>query len=204
MRRMYSESELRTFIKKYIRESGDDVVASLVGKDINVGDLAVTGDATISGDVVAKTLEQTQPNYIFDFSSLIKPSDETNFEKVGTPFAKMSVINGVLHIVCIIAFHNKDTANAHNLSLLQLNLSNIPSEIGSKIYDVGGKNLTEAITPGLNRIRWIPCSMESNTNNPIRMNHQAPNTIQLYQPQYVSIPADENGVISFECNLIII
>ena len=67
MRRMYSESELRAFIRNH----GTDVVQSLVGKDINVneitskgilnnGEMANNGDLTVFGDIIGRKINGTE------------------------------------------------------------------------------------------------------------------------------------------------
>ena len=94
MRRMYSESELREFIRNH----GADVVQSLVGKDIsvegitskgiantgaiaNIGDVAITGDLSVSGSINGEENPSLKGN-IRDYASMNELICLSNLENI--------------------------------------------------------------------------------------------------------------------------
>lgn len=177
-------------------------VKEVLGKNENIQVNGITSTASIT----AKTISQSEANYEFDFTSLIKPVSqiEENFESVGVPFAKIKVINGMLHIICLCAFRNK-TESSSSFTLGQITINNIPENIGQFIYDAGGKKLTEQPVAGLKTIRLIPCVMNSGAYvQTIQMEHYDTNKISLYQPTNVTVSAGNIVTLTFEVNLTII
>lgn len=93
-------------------------------------------------DVIVKTVEQTNPNWTLDLSNvqITFPSGFT-----GTNiFSRIQKINGELEIIFTFSITNNGDTTA-TPSNVQLGSFNIPSEIGSKIIDIGGDDLTKSI-----------------------------------------------------------
>ena len=207
---------------KLTLEKGDDVssvISELISaledidlqvKSINAkggaisGSLAVTGNTAIGGDldvnkdVRAKTLSQSQANYSFQFD--LNASDTTNFERV-SQYTRIEVVNGELHIIGLAKFHNTDTESAHNFTLLEFLISNIPDEIAEKIYGDSGNNIKTA-NAGVVRVVPFGYSGASIGIVPMRITGgQTANQLKCYQPNAQSVSADGNISISFEANL---
>lgn len=212
MRRMYSENELRTFIKKYIRESGDDVVASLVGKDLsiegltskgiantgsfaNIGDVAISGDLIVQGEdkgnIVASTLKQINPNFELDLGSIIEALSDEN-KTFTNIYSKLVVYNRIAYII----INYKITAiNSGTYGDSVISIPNIPEEIGKKIFDMLGNDLTKStqtatITILIGGKSTNGQSTWSGIVNAF-FNHAGANTIQVYLGAGQSMSANE-------------
>ena len=94
-------------------------------------------------DVVARTLEQTNPNWSLDLSNvqIVFPSGFT-----GTNiFSRLQKINGELEIIFTFSITNNGDTTATPTNV-QLGTFNIPHEIGSRIIDINGDDLTKSTT----------------------------------------------------------
>ena len=152
MRRMYSESELRNFIKSY-------VVEALVGKDIsvegisskgiaNTGGFANIGDVTISGDLLVQgedkgkikgnTLESVNPLYERNINF---PETSGNFS-IEPIYTKVIQWNHTLRIVISVKVTNTGETSA-NVPNIYPSRFTIPTSVGSKVYDVDGNSVVD-------------------------------------------------------------
>lgn len=169
---------------------------------VDIGsDVYVAGDASIAGDVVAETLKQNSANYS---TPLTLAFSNANFEIVGTPYSKIEVVNGEIHIIFAGLVHNK--AESSQTGYLSGAVSLVPEEIGSKIYSVGGNTLDEA--PSLsaieNIIRIVPCGYRAGSvTNSVLLNlvHTSANQLSITQTGSFVIGADDYCAITFEANL---
>jgi hypothetical protein len=188
MRRMFSENQIGKIAKYVAQHDLSDV-------DLNVASI------NANGAVTAKTLSQSEANYDFDFSSLLKAEDETSFEIDGVPFAHFKVINGCLHIVCAVRFHNK-TQETKSFRLGQIAID-LPENIASKIYNVFGHNASESGQAGFVRTAFVGYS-DTNSSTIRLSNTSTANQVVLYQPLTRNILANEYIALSFEMTLTII
>lgn len=121
MKRMWSKIQLIALI---IATMAANIVNALKGKDI-----------------VVKTLEQTEANWTKDLNSLTLYSP-TGFS-VQNLFCRLQKINQELEVIFTFSITNTGASSAAPANIQCDNIS-IPQEIGSKIFDVLGKNLTES------------------------------------------------------------
>lgn len=143
MRRMYSESELREFIRSH----KDDVVSALVGKDISVGNITAQGEG--KGKIIANTVEQTKANYSQTLEIL--GSGSLTIENI---YNRLEIINGILHLVVNIKVKN-ETENPISTYALTYNGIDLPTDVAEKIYDIEGKKVSEANADKF--IFGVPC-----------------------------------------------
>lgn len=214
MRRMYSESELRQFIRSH----KDDVAAALVGKDIsveeitskgiaNTGGFANTGDVTISGDlnvqgegkgIITCNAVLQQPRYEFNFDL----PNETGLTKEQW-YTKVIIIGNELHIIGNAKYTNS-TENSIQERLAAFNIT-IPSEIGQFIYDMAGKTLNENPLSGKATVRiGVVCNFGDVVNvHSLSIAHINPNTLRIYENESSTIPANGSLNKGFHITLIL-
>ena len=157
----------------------------------------------INADVTAKTLKQSEANYS---APLTISFSNDNFEIVGSPFSKIEVVNGEIHIIFSGLVHNKaETSQSGYLSNAR---TEVPDEIGSKIFAVNGSSLDEepSATPIENVIRIVLCGTRiggTGVTSSVLVNlvHTAKGVLSLSQTGSFTIPADDYLVLSFEVNL---
>lgn len=210
MRRMFSENQIKKIAKFVAKNDLSDVdlnVASINAKGMAItgagaitGNFAIGGDLAVNGDATAKTLSQSQANFSYNFS--VEPTDSDNFEIVGVQYAKIEVVNGELHIICLAKFHNKDS-QTRSFSLSAFDVQNIPDEIASKIYGTTGNNIK---TQNCGEIRVIPMGLTGGisgmTISPLKVQGNAtPNSLTFYHASGYNVGAGNNVVLSFEANL---
>lgn len=232
MRRMYSQLELANIINTKVpqilyNEYGFYVEEGVIRsrKDASFElDLRVAGnfyaedDAQFAssmhvdeniecdGDITAKTLKQTQANYTTNFT--ISSPDDQYFEVSGVPFCKIEEVNGEMHIIGSIKFHNKDTENAHQFTLGRVDIYDLPTQISSKIYDVAG--ITVSATGSNADIRIFPvCTSSSPRGQEIHAAvlhnvSEYPNGMRMYLNVSQSLNPNTPITISFEINLSIV
>lgn len=97
-------------------------------------------EADFSGvDLKVKTLEQVNPNYVKDLGAVIEALSDAN-KTYTNIYSKLEQYGNILYIV----INFKITALADGTYGGEtIDIENIPSEIGEKIYDMKGKKLTE-------------------------------------------------------------
>ena len=159
MRRMFSEKQIKEMIAE--EASAEQIVAKLVGENINVntitsngivntgylennGDLIISGNLDLQGEgkgeLIANTLRQRNPNWETPIT-LIGHNGGANY-KAELTYGKCVLIGCTLYIVAIVKCENiGDSSISHPTP----SFSNIlfPENIAAKIYDLDGKNLTE-------------------------------------------------------------
>lgn len=193
-----------------VTESGDDIDAgALFNGDLNVGgDLSVAGDVTgnvnFTGNVSAETLTQRSANY----SVTLTPSTITGFDLISS-YCKLNWINGELHLIFCVSYKNTSGAAA-SFPNYDVYIPSIPAIIGDKIYDMGGKKLTE--TPpsdaALKVIRCAPMGqiVYGSTSRIIQCEvlHLSANQIRLNATSNYTVPANAFCVLTLEVNLDVI
>lgn len=221
MAKLFDKLMNRVIKGKLTIESGDDVSnADLSEVDLHVksinakggaisGPLAVTGnsaiggDLDVNGDLRAKTLKQIEANYSVNFT--ISSPDEEHFEISGVPYCKIEAVNGEMHIIGSIKFHNKDTETAQTFTLSRVDVYNLPVEISSKIIDVDGISVNG--TGSNANIRVFPvCTASSPRGQEIHAGllhnvGEVANGMRLYLNISQSMNPNTNITISFEINL---
>lgn len=156
MRRMYSESELREFIRTH----KDDVVSALAGKDIsvegitskgiantgglaNIGDVAISGNLDVQGEekgeIIANKISQRQANWEVDLKSNLS----SFFKNKDALYCKLSLVGNILMLVISGAFIANTDANTYHPLFTNLELD-IPDTLASKIFRADGTSLNEA------------------------------------------------------------
>ena len=152
MRRMYSEKELTEIIKvvskEYIDElleDGyfDDDIVSAVNAYLDENPITPSDLDFSSIDFVAKTLKQSQPNAVIDFSFTSIPTGFTKDEA----FVKLQEINGVLYAIACLTLTNTDE-NPHTIGegygFIASSYVQLPESIAEKVFDIDGKSVHEA------------------------------------------------------------
>ena len=177
--------------------SGDAVIAG----DARVeGDLVIEGGVSISEGLLANTIKPLDANYSHTFSLTPENNDNDEFELVGVPFAKFEVVGGILYIIYSALWHNT-TAGQRGFRFAINNLV-IPSDIGQYIYDVMGKNLTEAVS-GDGRILDTEI-FKGDAQQTLRISHTDENKMMLYDTSAVTVNADANIHVTFRTFLTIV
>ena len=178
-----------------IHSINDNNKITIFGSDIEI----VDGMDSEGGNLTAKTLKQTEPNYLFQFEVMVE--DTTNFEKTGTQYCRIEEVNGEIHIIIMARFKNIDPVNAHSTRLAQYEISNIPEYLSSKIYGVNGS----INQPNAGVIRIAPIGIEGSGSPaiyPCRLRGATtPNTIILYQSTGISVNAQDYITFTLEVNL---
>ena len=131
MRRMYSKQDLEKIIQEKFHNATLD------------GSIEIDGDLDVSGDVKVKTLEQQEANWNYDLSD-VQLSVGTGFSAQNI-FSRVQVINKELEIIFTFSVTNEGETTA-TPSNVQIGNVTIPEEIGEKLIDVAGHDLTEAGT----------------------------------------------------------
>lgn len=166
-------------------------------------DLSYSGDIVATGRLEGKSLVISEPSYKYEFE--IEPS-VSGLTKIGS-FGRIEVIGGELHIIAVCTYKNETGASVSNVKINQLNLT-IPENIGSKIYDMNGKNLTEATSSPYGDIRIVPVGVRSGNAQSVtacRLLHRDVNIMQIYQQTGgVPVSAGDEICFSFEANLSIV
>lgn len=98
--------------------------------------------ATFTGDVKAKTLEQTEVSW----SGSLSYDSGLAAGLVGTPiFNSAKIINNILHLVICHKIENNsgETITINSGDLIRFATTTVPTKYAEKIYDIEGKNMTE-------------------------------------------------------------
>ena len=209
-----------------VQNSGKPVVIDSNGKasvgKVNIVDLKVSppltigvrkvivgnneGKFTLTDELETKTLEQSQANDVISFSA----PNVVGFTKLEGEYTKCIRVNQTLKIILCARYKNDDTESSKNFVLGTAVIDNIPSSIGSKIFDLGGKNLTEVPTSanGADNIRLTTMGVNvyghSQLNHSVRLYHRNQNQMGLYHNITVSVGASEVISITGEINLSLI
>ena len=122
MRKMYTEEEIGILINKVMN---DDIVDVLNDKDVQV-----------------KTIHQSQPNYSLNFSFETGVSGVPTGIKITNIYNKFLQFGNILYVVGNFLLEN-ETESSINISSLYKPLT-LNSDIASKIYDYGGKKVSES------------------------------------------------------------
>ena len=124
---------------------------SIVGGDVVVdADLVVDGDLSVediqaSGDVVAKTLEQTQANWSFELTSSYLNNGLTGTDMT-ILYCRLEQIGNILYLVLNLKYENNTESAISGYSILSANGIELPTEIANKLYDVDNENVLVAKT----------------------------------------------------------
>ena len=110
-----------------------------------------SGNVTISGNLVANTISQQNPNYNQSFSL----SSYHTFITLTEIYNRLEIINNVLYLVVSIKGEVND-GQTHDITSLAYNQKALPSDISSKIYDIEGHTVSETIGSTANILR-VPC-----------------------------------------------
>lgn len=193
-----------------VTESGDDIDAgALFNGDLAVnGDLSITGDFTgdvnFTGNVTAETLSQRSANY----SLTLTPPTITNFDLISS-YCKLNWINGELHLIFCVSYKNNSGASA-SFGNYDVYLPSIPATIGDKIYDMGGKKLSET-PPSDAALRLIRCApmgqvVYGSTSKIVQCEvlHISTNQLRLNATTNYTVPANSYCVLTLEVNLDVI
>ena len=100
-------------------------------------DLGTLADFS-SADFVAKTLNQTEANFIGVLNIL--PLDQIENNNI---YSRMEVINGVLHIVLNYSLKNLTDAQKSMYQLGNFFINNIPDNISENIIDFNGRSVKQ-------------------------------------------------------------
>lgn len=175
MRRMYSVSELKTYIEQILKS----------GVDINA-------------DVINANVVLQKPRYEFDFEL----PDYNGFTKKQW-YTKVIILGNELHIIGNAYYLNTGESTAGQ-RFTSFTLT-IPSEIGQFIYDAGGKNLTEEPIVGEQYIRSGFVSNTSGVSNvhSLRIQHAGQNQLSIYEVDVSNVPAGDKIVKGFHITLIL-
>ena len=158
----------------------------------------ITGDGEFSGDVVVKTIKQSQANWNANdsFDTLDVPSGLVYTKK----YARLEEINGVIYVVICFSIENT-TENA--ISFLFDKVVELPESIASKIYDFDGYTVAESHTAN---IMAEDCFYASGNILYNKMalslrNRSNVNRLEAVFANNVSIPANTIYNFSFRCFL---
>ena len=154
-------------------------------------------------DVKVKTIEQSEVNW----EKQIEFPNIENFTKLNE-FCAFQLVNKTLKVVGLARYRN-ETETAQTFKIGTWSISDIPTEIGSKIYDAQGKTLNEepTLVALSNVIRLTPIALTSYGSSSIisllEVKHGAQNTFELYNGTSLSVPSGAYAVVCFEFNLVI-
>ena len=152
MRRMYSEKELTEIIKVVSKEYIDELledgyfdadIVSAVNDYLDENPITPSDLDFSSIDFVAKTLKQSQPNAVINFSFASIPTGFTKNES----FVKIQEINGVLYAIACLTLTNNDETNhtiGEGYGVIASSFVQLPEAIAEKIFDIDGKSAHEA------------------------------------------------------------
>ena len=180
MRRMYSEEQ----VKKLVSESSNQILSALANQDLKV-----------------KTIEQSEANT----QVTIEAPTITGLTKLNE-FCILEQVNKTLRFVFVARYKNEGES-AVTMRLGSWTISNIPADIGEKIFDMEGKNLTQAATATEFKNIIRPFAIASEVSSvggqlfPAELQHFSANTLFIYQQNGQSVPAGNVGVLSFEINI---
>ena len=195
---MYSQNELEKLVKDVFLadvESGEIDFPSLIAEGLAVADLTDV-------DLVVKTISQTTANYVKEFNA---PS-VTGFTKLNE-YCRFEVMGNELKVILCARYKNDDTENSKNFSLGAFNITGISSEVGDKVFDMGGYKLSEAGSGSLTDavIRVIPTAITVyGQNNYIQatcMYHYGGGGVRFEHYSSTSVGANGILTITFEASL---
>ena len=102
----------------------------------------ITLDMLKNEELKVKTIEQSEPNWKYDLSlEGISFPEGVNATLI---YGRLELINGILFFVSSLKLENT-TENNISINDVVVNINNMPAEIGSKIYDILGKKVSESI-----------------------------------------------------------
>lgn len=130
-----------------------------VGGDLSVAvDASVSGDLAVTGAATAQTFAQSQPNYEDNFTV----TSAASYITLNGIYNKLMAVNGIAYLI-ISSKGEVNDGSSHSVSLLAYNQLSLPNEIGSKIIDINGNNVSEAIAQAT-PIAFIPCIVDVDGN----------------------------------------
>jgi len=156
-------------------------------------------------DLKVKTIEQNEANWELEF----KAPTISGFNKLNE-YAKFIKINQSLKLILVARYLNNDAENAKQFSLGSSTILAVPNEIGSKVFDMSGKSVSENITQGKlnNMIRVSPMGISVYGQNsyiqPIVLEHYSSGNIRILHENSVSVNGDNIVGISLEINLTLV
>lgn len=171
-----------------------------------IEDMSAAAVAALAGqDVSVNKLYISTPSYVKDFTA----PEVTNFSLLNS-FCRFEVIANMLHIVFCARYQNNDADNAQQFKLGNFSVSGIDSEIGSHVYDLGGKKLSEAPAAGSlsSVIRQINAGVSVYGQNvyshSVGMIHYGTNVVRFEHGTSASVNPNNVVVITFEAHLTLI
>lgn len=193
MRKMYTEKE----------------IAELVNEEVLKGNVSIGGNLLVAGDVQVKTISQSQPNWEMEATPTLSASAITKGFTLTPIYNKVCLFGNVLYVVMINKLNNptESSLGVDYNDTINLELPNIPSSIGSKIFDVNGKDLTEESTDTIDINRSISGIVPSQgyINYKMVLNHQGSNKmfVSLLREDAYNIPSGSLSIITGRDFLII-
>ena len=191
MRRMYSESELRNFIRVH----GNDVVQSLVGKDIsvegitskgiaNTGGLANIGDVAISGNLTVQGEEKGNitASGLISGGEIVEQMSGYSFSLPASPmltpaYASACKNGNKLTLVVSGVFNRGESAD----TFTEVCSFIVPEEIYNKLIPLSGFNSIDnkviIIYKNNYSTKTLPAVMTKETGNKLRLGAYGPNQI---------------------------
>lgn len=156
----------------------------------------IQGEVDFSNiDLVAKTLSQTNANWVQTLSTFVISQPSI----VVSGYQKAIVVNGILHVVCALRLTNP-TANDIS-GRIQVNTFTIPEQYADKIYGVDGTKLSEMTSQTI--IRYFKGILSNYDLFNIVLTGGANRQVYFYAPTILTIPANSYLDLSFELNLVL-
>lgn len=147
MRRMHTDEEIKILAA--------NVAASLIA-DLGISEtedgLEIDNDVEVTGDLKAKTLDQSEANITIEATPSLPDNVEIQSGRV--PYVALKVINGVLWINAVISLTNTGASTWSGALTLFPSVA-IPEGLAEKIYRADGTKVSEQYT-GSNLICYLP------------------------------------------------